>query len=236
MKIWTRSLVACAATAGLVAAGASGAYAQDRDTPRPATPSGASSGASSMAGQKTADMLKPADKTFATKVAQDGMAEIELGKLAEQKGSHPQVKSFGERMQTDHAKANDELKTLASEKGVTLPASPNQQQEALKTKLDKLDGAAFDRAYADAMVQDHQKAVSEFEKESKSASDADVKAFAAKTLPTLREHLRLAREMKSAVSGAAATSGTRPAEPGPGGARPTGNGPTSGSPGYPNTR
>jgi len=99
--------------------------------------------------------LSAADKTFMTKAAQGGMAEVELGQLATQKGQSDDVKKFGQRMVDDHSKANDQLKSLASEKGVTLPTSLDAKDRALKDRLSKMSGAQFDKAYMQAMVKDH---------------------------------------------------------------------------------
>jgi putative membrane protein len=140
------------------------------------------------------------DRNFFMTAAEDGMTEVELGKLAQQKGSSEQVKSFGGQMVTDHGKAGDELKALAATKGVTLPSTPGKHQKDID-KMAKKSGADFDRDYARHMVDAHKKAVSLFDKTSKSGDDADVKAFAAKTLPTLQQHMEHARSMDAAVKG-----------------------------------
>jgi len=144
------------------------------------------------------------DQKFVVDAAKGGMAEVELGKLAEDKGSNDQVKSFGKRMVDDHGKANDELQKLAKNKSITLPTDLDQKDKAAKDRLSKLSGPAFDRAYMAAMLQDHKKDVSEFKHESTSGHDPDVKAFASKTLPTLEEHLKLAQDAEKVVG----TSGT----------------------------
>jgi putative membrane protein len=146
-----------------------------------------------------------ADETFVTKAASGGMAEVELGRLAVDKASSDAVKKFGQRMVDDHSKANDELKALAQSKNVTLPAEIGPQDKALRDRLAKLSGAAFDQAYMKAMVSDHVQDVNEFRVESKSGKDPEVKAWAAKTLPTLEDHLKQARE----ASGAVGTSGKK---------------------------
>jgi putative membrane protein len=163
------------------------------------------SAAPAFAGQQSSKAAKPAaDKTFVTKAAQGGMAEVELGKLASDKGSSEQVKDFGKKMVDDHGKANDELKSLAQSKNITLPTDLTAKDKALRDRLSKLSGAAFDRAYMQAMLNDHRTDVSEFRMESKSGSDPDVKQWAAKTLPTLESHLKLAQDDSKAVG----TSGT----------------------------
>ena len=107
-------------------------------------------------------------------------------------------------MVDDHSKANDELKTLAKNKNITVPGDLEAKDKAERDRLSKLSGEAFDRAYMNAMLQDHRKDVSEFRTESTKGRDADVKAFASKTLPTLEDHLKLAQQTEKAVG----TSGT----------------------------
>jgi len=130
--------------------------------------------------------------------AQGGMAEVQLGQLAAKSGSADAVKQFGQRMVDDHGKANDELKQLASSKGITLPSALNRKHKQTYNHLSHLTAASFDRAYAADMVKDHETDVKEFEKESANGSDPDIKAWAAKTLPTLQEHLRMARALPGA--------------------------------------
>jgi putative membrane protein len=129
--------------------------------------------------------------------AAGGMEEVQLGQIAAQKASDPDVKSFGQRMVDDHSKANDQLKQVASQKGVTVPSSLPASKQKDVNKLNKLNGAAFDRAYVSMMVQDHKKDVAEFKKESNSARDSDVKSFASTTLPTLQDHLKMIQDISS---------------------------------------
>ena len=140
-----------------------------------------------------------ADSTFVTKAAQGGMAEVEFGKLATEKASSDSVKQFGQRMVDDHSKANDELKSLAQQKNMTLPTEMNAKDKAEQDQLLKLSGEAFDRAYMRMMVEDHRRDVNEFRNESKAGKDPEVKAWAAKTLPTLEDHLKMAQETNRAV-------------------------------------
>jgi putative membrane protein len=139
------------------------------------------------------------DTDFATAAAQGNIAEISGGAAAAQKGTSPDVKAFGNRMVTDHGKALDELKQLATTKGITLPTDVNADQKAEADKLAKLSGKAFDKEYADAMVKDHEADAAEFEKASKNAQDPDLKAWAAKMLPVIQDHLKMAKEMKGKV-------------------------------------
>src|SRR3954454_745358 len=141
--------------------------------------------------------VDPADSDFMTKAAQGGMAEVALGQMASSKATDAGVKAFGDRMVTDHSKANDELKQLAQTKGVTLPADTDDASKKTSDKLSKLSGKAFDKGYISDMVTDHEKDVKEFEKASKDAKDPDLKAWATKTLPTLQDHLKMAKETKA---------------------------------------
>jgi len=127
--------------------------------------------------------LSEKDKTFMKKAAKGGTMEVTMGKVAEQNAQSDDVKSFGKRMVTDHGKANDELKSIASKKGFELP---NKEHAAKWTS---------DKAYMDMMVKDHEKDVKEFERESTKGKDPDLKAFATKTLPTLQDHLKMAKAL-----------------------------------------
>lgn len=151
------------------------------------------------AGPALSTKIPQADEDFAMKAAKGGMMEVELGRMASEKASNPAVKSFGQRMVTDHSKAGDKLKGIAVKKGFTLPAEIDAEQKAEMEKLSQTTGADFDRAYMNMMVADHEKDVSEFQSEATSGQDPQLKAFAAATLPTLREHLRLARETAAKV-------------------------------------
>ena len=126
------------------------------------------------------------DNTWMTKAAQGGMAEVELGKLAQTNASSDAVKQFGQRMVDDHTKAGEELARIAADKGITLPTGLDAKDQATKDRLSKLTGKEFDRAYMQDMVKDHRTDVAEFKKEAASGKDPEVKAFASKTLPTLR--------------------------------------------------
>jgi putative membrane protein len=122
------------------------------------------------------------DKTFMKKAARGGMMEVAMGNLAQQNAQSEDVKSFGKRMVTDHSKANDELKSIAERKDVTLP----KKEPKVKWTSDK--------AYMDAMVKDHEKDLAEFQKAADTASDPDVKKFAEDTAKMIQEHLNLAKE------------------------------------------
>jgi len=143
---------------------------------------------------------------FVKKAAQGGMAEVELGKLAADKATNADVKKFGQRMVDDHGKANDELKSIASSKNITLPTDLTAKDKTLRDRLSKLSGEAFDRAYMQAMLSDHRMDVNEFKHESTSGKDSEVKEFAAKTLPTLEDHLKQAQSTQKEVVGTSGSS------------------------------
>lgn len=182
-----------AALLGLACAG--GAHAQAASTPAGA----ATTTTTTTAGAHADSKLSHGDRKFVEFAGQAGLAEVAAGQLAQQKAANEQVKQFGARMVQDHTKANDELKQLAGGKGVNLPTEPDRKHRHEADKLQKLSGAEFDRAFMKQMVEDHKKVVSEFEKHAKDAKDADVKAFASKTLPALREHLQMAQSLNDSV-------------------------------------
>lgn len=136
---------------------------------------------------------------FWMEAAQGGMTEVELSQLALQKSQNEQVKTFAQMMVDDHTKANDELKMLAQNKNVTLPTEINPKQMATREKLNGLSSDSFDREYMKTMVKDHDKTVKLFQKQANGGKDEEVKAFAAKTLPTLQEHLTNARTMSNSM-------------------------------------
>lgn len=121
--------------------------------------------------------------------------EVELGQLAQQKAQAVSVKDFGTRMVTDHSKANDELKALAAQKNLQYPTELEHKQRSMVDKLAKLSGSDFDKKYMKMMVKDHTKDVKEFHKAVKKVKDADLNAWAAKTLPTLEQHLQQAKDV-----------------------------------------
>ncbi|MFL6244934.1 MAG: DUF4142 domain-containing protein [Thermoanaerobaculia bacterium] len=145
------------------------------------------------AGNGTLTVMSNEDKEFVTKAGMGGLAEVQMGNLALQKASNADVKAFAQRMVTDHSKANAELAQFATAKGLALPTELSGEHQAAYEHLNSLSGAAFDKAYMQHMVEDHEKDVAEFDKTSTSASDADLKAWAGKTLPTLKGHLEQAK-------------------------------------------
>jgi putative membrane protein len=136
------------------------------------------------------------DKKFAMTAAMGGMAEVEMAQLALTKASSDSVKQYAQKMIDDHTAANTELMSIASSKNITLPTAPDAKHRAMMAKLEKLSGAAFDREYVmNAGHKDHQKMEKLFKDESMKGRDADLKAFAAKTLPVVQQHLQMARAL-----------------------------------------
>jgi putative membrane protein len=153
------------------------------------------------AGHALADnaAVDSSDKSFLQNAYEDGLAEVKMGELGQSKSANAEVKAFAAQMVADHGAANGEIKTLSDNKKVSLSTDPSLVAQGKAKLLDARSGASFDKAFADDMVNDHKKAVANFEKAANEAKDPDVKAFAAKTLPTLRHHLSMAEELQSKV-------------------------------------
>jgi putative membrane protein len=152
---------------------------------------------------KPAATVAKEDIAFMEKAMSGSVLEVELGKTAQSRGTHPKVKEFGARMAKDHTFAGEELRRLGTSKGIALTfnADDNQRKD-LEHFRKKVEPKAFDREYVEYMVKDHKEDIGEFERAAASAKDPDVKAYAAKTLPTLREHLKLAQDAEAALKGA----------------------------------
>jgi putative membrane protein len=177
-------------------------------TPADSSSSASRSGAAS-------GSLSPSDRRFIETAARGGLAEVDLGRLGTEKASSADVKAFAQTMVDDHSKANDELKTLASQKGLTLPTGPDASHKAVRDRLEKLSGDAFDRAFIKEMLKDHKKVVAEFQKQAGSSrADADVKSFAEKTLPKLQQHLEHAQQQSASLDRSGGTSATSTSSPG----------------------
>lgn len=129
------------------------------------------------------------EKKFIMKAANGGMTEVEVGKVAQEKGASSDVKDFGARMVKDHSKINDQLKDVASKMGVTVPDKVNAAHQAMIDKLSAKSGAEFDTAYVKMMVKDHEKDIAEFEKADKEVSNADLKKFIEDSVPVMKDHL-----------------------------------------------
>jgi len=135
------------------------------------------------------------DEQFVVKASASGLAEVSLGKMAAEQATNPAVKKFGQHMVNDHTKANMELLALADRKKFAPAQQMEKKHHDAALMLAKLQGAEFDRAFMAQMVTDHEMAVDLFRAEAESGKDQDLKAWAAKTLPTLKEHLQMARDL-----------------------------------------
>jgi putative membrane protein len=142
--------------------------------------------------------LKP-DASFATEAADGGMLEVELGKMAEEKGMSPSIKKLGAMMVKDHSKANAELKMAAAAKHITLPDGMSDKCQKEVTDLSQKKGADFDKAYADLMVSDHKDDIDAFKKESDNGMDKELSAWAKGKIPILEHHLMMAENAKKLV-------------------------------------
>jgi putative membrane protein len=159
-------------------------------------------GVASSAAAADADSSVPNLPTFVNNAAQAGMTEVEVGKLALSKSKDPAIRGFAQRMVEDHTKANAELAAIAEAKGVTPPAKLDAEHQAMVTSLKSKSETEFDREYSRHMNMDHSKALALFEGASQS-SDADVASFAKKTLPTLKEHKKMAEKLPGAMKAGA---------------------------------
>ncbi len=139
------------------------------------------------------------DVDFMKDAAYGGLMEVELGKYAQQHAINPRVKNFGTMMVKDHSKANDELKALAANKSISIPTALDEDHLDKVNKMKEKKGADFDKAYMDAMVDDHNKDTDKFKKHAENGNDADIKAFAAKTLPILLMHQDSAKNIRASL-------------------------------------
>jgi putative membrane protein len=135
------------------------------------------------------------DVTFVAKAASGGIHEVELGKLAATRAMREDVKKFAQKMVEDHTKANEELKKAAQAAGLRVPEKMNDENQKEFDHFKDYKGADFDKQYLKHMLEDHEKDVAEFTQASKEAKNPQVKAFAAKTLPVIQEHLELVKKL-----------------------------------------
>jgi putative membrane protein len=141
------------------------------------------------------------DIAFLQDAARADLAEIKGSRLAVDKAVNTQVRGYAQQMVDDHTKAHEALAALAANKGVTLPAEPTLAQKARLDLLASADGSAFDRRYADTLgVDAHRDTVRMFQKAATVATDSDIKAWAAKMLPTLQHHLQMATDLKTVTA------------------------------------
>jgi putative membrane protein len=154
-----------------------------------------------LAGVGMAQQKRPVSaKDFVNEAATGGLAEVKLGQLATERAGNEAVRNFGKRMVNDHTAANKDFLALVQKKGMTAPKEMTRKQQELYDRLAKLRGAEFDKAYINAMVEDHKEDVALLESWSKDGSDPDLKTWASKTLPTFKEHLKMAEDIHQRLS------------------------------------
>ena len=208
--MFARKLIHTASIAALAFGLSQVAVAQSTPSTTQST-SPSTKSATQSTGTAPAASLSRSDRKFVEEAAQGGMAEVELGKLAQQHAASDKVKQFGSKMATDHQKANEQLKKIAASKGINLPTDMSSSERREYDKLSKKTGADFDRQYMKEMVSDHKKDVKDFESAAKKADDPDIKSFASSTLPTLQQHLDMAQSAEAATKneGSTKTSSAR---------------------------
>lgn len=207
-------LKALASGVALCALSAGASWAADSSNPSSsnqpqATQSAPAAGQSGQAQGHANAQLKGSDKAFFEKAAQGGMAEVEMAKLALERASSADVKSFAETLQRDHTTANQKLMQIAQQKGLDAPKQLSAEQRKTLDKLSNLKGDEFDKAFMkEAGMKDHKKDIQLFERQAKEGKDAELKAFASETLPTLKSHLQMAQKIGG---GAHTAQGGKPA-------------------------
>jgi putative membrane protein len=185
MKRWTQLTLALVAVVPLVACAGDGdreTAAKDANPPAVGT-----SGTTNI------------DRDFIADQIADGQAEVELARLAQQRAANAQVKEFAQMMVRDHTQAASELKQVAAKHNIQPATGDHNDHNDVRERLGKLKGAEFDREYINAMVDDHQKAVSAIEDKADDNENSEVKQWAAKTLPTVRQHLERAKQLKESL-------------------------------------
>jgi putative membrane protein len=151
-------------------------------------------------------MKRSGDAGFIEQVAQDGKAEVDLAQLAQQKAQSPDVKALAQRLATDHTKSNQQLMQVAQKEGAQPPTSASKDGSKARSKLEKLNGQAFDEAFVKEVVQDHQKDIKYFQQQQASLQDLQLKSFAQQTLPVLQQHLQMARQVASQIGASGSSS------------------------------
>jgi putative membrane protein len=139
------------------------------------------------------------DNAFVTKAAAGGMAEVQIGQLAQTKGNSQAVKDLGARLVADHSKANDMLKSIMMKDNMTMPTAMDAKAQAEYNKLEGLSGADFDREFVNHTIKDHKEDITMFQHEADRGTDTAVKSWASQNLPTLKEHLRMAQDAQKQI-------------------------------------
>jgi len=151
-------------------------------------------------GQTSPNSLSSRDRTFVMQAGQLGMMEVELGRLAVQRGSSAGVKQYGQEMVEEHTRANEELMQLAMQKKVELPTEMSTENTAMIARLSELSGTSFDTAYKQAMIDSHNQAIALFQAQSQQGQDPQLKAWATQKLPNLQAHLEMVNQMLADTS------------------------------------
>ncbi|MBV8456865.1 MAG: DUF4142 domain-containing protein [Acetobacteraceae bacterium] len=154
-------------------------------------------------GMPTPNQPNVPDRNFARAAAAGGLSEVELGQLAEHEGQSAAVRAFGERMVSDHSKANAQLKGLAATASIPLPTMPDAEHRMMREQLDNVHGAAFDLTYIRGQIIDHQQTAQLLEYEIGSGQDEQLKNFASQVLPIVMQHLEMAQDIDAHATGAA---------------------------------
>lgn len=139
------------------------------------------------------------DSEFVVDAASGGMLEVVLGKIAQTNAASAKVKEFGQTMSMDHSQANEELKSLAAKKNITLPVAPGEDHQKIIEDLSAKKGEAFDKAYMESMVKDHEEDIEAFKKEAEKGTDVEIKAFAQGKIATLQHHLEMAKAIHESI-------------------------------------
>lgn len=181
---------ACSSTRSTTGSGTSG-------TGTSTTGTGTTDNTGATGSARTGSTASSVNQEFVSDAASGGMMEVELGTMAVQNASSQEVKDFGRRMIDDHSKVNDELKSIAAKENIPVPGGLKSENRDDVDKLSKLQGSDFDKQYMDMMVKDHQKDIKDFEDMAQNAQSPELKQFAQKTLPTLRQHLKMAQDIQS---------------------------------------
>ena len=198
MKRWSWSQIALALVATVaMACGGS-------DTRNDRAASGGTAGAAGTAGSAGS-----AEEGFVKEQLADGDAEVALGRLAQERATSPQVKDFAKMMVADHQKAGEDLKQIASKHNIAPDPDKHDDHNDVRERLTKLTGAEFDREYMQAMVDDHQKAVNDVEGKAENSDNPEVRQWASKALPTLRQHLERAKQIQESLDKDTAGAGAR---------------------------
>ncbi|MFH6996689.1 DUF4142 domain-containing protein [Flavobacterium sp. FlaQc-57] len=139
---------------------------------------------------------KKDDSEYLVDIAEVNLAEIEIGKLAQQKSTNPEVKKFGKMLVDEHTKSASEVSALAKAKNFTLPTSLTEDGQEEYKKLNEKSGLDFDKKFADMMIDGHEKAIEELQKATKDAKDQDIKLWASNNIAPLTAHLEHAKLLK----------------------------------------